>query len=206
MPVCNAKIRMLTHKWSRQNKDVASEGKGMHMSDAISAAFCDLSEISCHWAWRHSLLNSARDCHVPDASVTVSPCLRARETYLNKWAQASLAGDGNTVLNQEDFWQGCPPRPTTRHHSEDAADMWIHSRLTQSFTQESKAKSDLHHTWRTYDGSKLICDAWLKQCSGNKGILDTWQLQLLCTALQLQRLRANVSLSSKLLQIAGQAI
>lgn len=100
---------MLTHKWSRQNKDVASEGKGMHMSDAISAAFYDLSEISCHWALRHSLFNSARDCHVPDASVTVSPCLRAREMYLNKWAQASLVGDGNTVLHQEDFWQGCPP-------------------------------------------------------------------------------------------------
>lgn len=63
------------------------------MSDAISAAFCDLSEISCHWGWRRSLFNSAGDCHVPNAPVTVSSCLRARETYLNKQAHASPVGD-----------------------------------------------------------------------------------------------------------------
>lgn len=56
------------------------------MSDAISAAFCDLSEISCHWVLRHGLFNSAGDCHVPNTSVTVSSCLRAREMYLNKRA------------------------------------------------------------------------------------------------------------------------
>lgn len=58
----------------------------MHMSDAIRAAFCDLSEISCHWALRHSLFNSARGRRVPDATVTVASRLTARETYLNKRA------------------------------------------------------------------------------------------------------------------------
>lgn len=96
---------MATHNWSRQNKAVAFEGKGMHMSDTISAAFCDVSEISCRWALRHGLFNSARDCHVPNASVTVSSCL------VNKWAQASLGGHNCTVLHWEDFWQGCPPSP-----------------------------------------------------------------------------------------------
>lgn len=131
-------------------------GKRMHMSDTISAAFCDLSEISCHWGSRSSQFNSAGDCHVPDASVTVSSCLRARETYLNKWAQASPVGDMYCTAPG-----GLLTMLALCLHNGDAVDMWTHYRLTQSFTQESKAKSDLHHMWRTYDGSKLICDAWL---------------------------------------------
>lgn len=75
------------------------------MSDTINAAFCDLSEISCHWGLRSSLFNSAGDCHVPNASVTVCSCLRASEMYLNKRAQASPVGD----MHQEDFWQCWPP-------------------------------------------------------------------------------------------------
>lgn len=56
-------------------------------------------------------------------------------------------------------------------HAGDAADMWKHSKLTQGFTQESQAKSDLYYMWRTYDGSKLICHAWLKRehDGSNKG-------------------------------------
>lgn len=102
---------MHMHKWSRQNKDVAFEWKGMHMSDAISAAVCDLSEISCRWALRHGLFNSAGDCRVPNVSVTVSSCLRAGDTYLNKWTRASLVGNTSTVVYQEDF-SSCPPVST----------------------------------------------------------------------------------------------
>lgn len=63
------------------------------MSDAISTAFCDLSEISCHWGLRRGLFNSAGDCHVPKALVTVSSCFRTREMYLNKRVPASLVGN-----------------------------------------------------------------------------------------------------------------
>lgn len=59
------------------------------MSDTISTAFCDLSEISCHWGLRYSLFNSAGDCHVPNTLVTVSSCLGAWEMFWNKWAQVS---------------------------------------------------------------------------------------------------------------------
>ena len=137
----------------------------MHMSDTISAAFCDLSEISCHWGLKHSLFNSAGDCHVPNAPVTVSSCLRTRKTYLNKRAWASPVGDMYCTATTSLLTMLAPCL-----FAGDAADMWTHSRLTQSFTQESKAKSDLHHMWHTYDGSKLICDAWLKQenCGRNQ--------------------------------------
>lgn len=137
----------------------------MHMSDTISAAFCDLSEMSCHWGLKHSLFNSAGDCHVPNAPVTVSSCLRTRKTYLNKRAWASPVGDMYCTTTTSLLTMLAPCL-----FAGDAADMWTHSRLTQSFTPESKAKSDLHHMWHTYDGSKLICDAWLKQenCGRNQ--------------------------------------
>ena len=79
-------------------------GKRMHMSDAISTAFCDLSEISCHWGSRRSLFNSAGDCHVSEASATVSSRLGAGETYLNKRAPASPVGAVGTVRLQEALW------------------------------------------------------------------------------------------------------
>lgn len=74
----------------------------MHMSDAISAAFCDLSEISCHWGPRRSLFNSAGDCHVPNASVTVSSCLRAGDVPKQTSPSVPCWGFG-TVLHREDF-------------------------------------------------------------------------------------------------------
>lgn len=60
----------------------------------------------------------------------------------------------------------------------DAVNKRIHSRRTPRSTQQREAKSDLHHMWCTYDGSKLICDAWMKQCGCNKSIVDTLRLQL----------------------------
>lgn len=77
----------------------------MHPSDAISVAFCDLSEVSCRWALRHGLFNSARGRRIPEASVTVSSCPGAGKggTYVNKRAPASLGGDRGTARRQEDF-------------------------------------------------------------------------------------------------------
>lgn len=76
-------------------------------------------------------------------------------------------------------------------HPWDAADMWIHPSLTQIFSQENTARSDLHHMWHTYDGSKLISDAWFKWCGSNQGAVVTRWLQLLCAMLLLQRLRGK---------------
>lgn len=91
------------------------------MSNAISAAFCDLSEISCHWGCRRSLFNSAGDCHVSEASATVSSRLGAGETYLNKRAPASPVGAVGTVRLQDALWRCRPPvstpdlQPTCEH-------------------------------------------------------------------------------------------
>lgn len=101
---------MATQKRSRQNKDITSEGEGMHPSDTISVAFCDPSELSCRWALRHGLFNSARGCRVPGASATVSSCPGAGkgEAYVNKGAPASHGGASRTPRG---LLTGLPPPP-----------------------------------------------------------------------------------------------
>lgn len=76
----------------------------MHPSDGISVSFCDLSEVSCRWALRHGLFNSARGRRVPEASVTVSSCPRAGKggTYITKRGPG-VPGQGQRYsLHQED--------------------------------------------------------------------------------------------------------
>lgn len=136
---------MATQKRSRQNKDIPSEGKGMHPSDTISLAFCDLSEISCRWALRHGLFNSARGCRVPGASATVSSCPGAGkgETYVNKGAPASLSGASGTpggLLTR--LPPTLPPPPPVCTEMQQT---FGHTQGRRSSPEQSKAKSDLHH-------------------------------------------------------------
>lgn len=92
--------------------------KSMHMSDAISAAFGDLSEISCHWGLRNSLFKSTGDCHVPNTLVTVSSCLRAWEMYETNKPKHPLLGTAPG---------GLLTKLGPCLHPGDAANTWTHS-------------------------------------------------------------------------------
>lgn len=137
-PARRVQIQMATQKRSRQNKDIASEGKGMHPSDAISVAFCDLSEVSCRGASRHSLFNSARGPPRPRGFWSPSPRVperereRERETHINKGATASLGGG-----RRGRRYGASPGRLLTRHANVLKADA--------ALPEEHQAKTDLYH-------------------------------------------------------------
>lgn len=75
----------------------------MHMSDPISAAFGDVSEVSCHWGLRRSLFNSAGGAAMSRTLWSLSPLVSESERCtLNKRAPVSPVGGFSTVLHQED--------------------------------------------------------------------------------------------------------